>query len=137
MASKDTTARFNVDISGLKKNIQEANRQIKLANAEFKAASAGMESWAKSTDGLTAKIEQTQKVLTAQKTILAEYEKQLELVEKEYGKNSKEADAMRIKVLNQEAAVKTTAAQLDKYEKELVEVEKAEKEAGKATEEQL
>lgn len=101
----ETTAKFKVDISDLKKNIQEANRQIRLANAEFKAASAGMDDWSKSADGISAKLQQTDKVLKAQKTILADYEKQLELISKEYGENSKEADEMRIKVENQRAAV--------------------------------
>ena len=72
-----TTITFKANISDLKKNIQEANRQIKVANAEFKAASAGMSNWAKSADGLSAKIAATQKTLSAQKTILKEYEKQL------------------------------------------------------------
>ena len=92
MPENVTTAKFNVDISDLKKNIQEANRQIKLTNAEFKAASAGMGNWAKSADGLSAKVNQLQKNLKSQKTILGEYKKQLEQIEKQYGKDSKEAD---------------------------------------------
>lgn len=130
-----TTITFKANISDLKKNIQEANRQIKVANAEFKAASAGMSNWAKSADGLSAKIAATQKTLSAQKTILKEYEKQLELVEKEYGKNSKEADEMRIKVLNQEAAVKKTETALKGYETELKNIEKETKASGSAYEE--
>lgn len=135
MAENATTITFKANISDLKKNIQEANRQIKVANAEFKAASAGMDNWSKSADGLSAKISATQKTLSAQKTILGEYKKQLELVEKEYGKNSKEADEMRIKVLNQEAAVKKTETALKGYEKELVAIEKETKKSGSAYEE--
>ena len=66
MPENVTTAKFSVDISDLKKNIQEANRQIKLTNAEFKAASAGMGNWAKSADGLSAKVNQLQKNLKSQ-----------------------------------------------------------------------
>lgn len=134
MPENATTITFKANISDLKKNIQEANRQIKVANAEFKAASAGMDSWSKSADGLSAKISATQKTLSAQKTILGEYRKQLELVEKEYGKNSKEADEMRIKVLNQEAAVKKTEAALKGYENQLKDIEKETKASGKAYE---
>lgn len=47
---QDITTNFKVDISDLKKGIAEANRQIKLANAEFKAASSGMDNWSKSTE---------------------------------------------------------------------------------------
>ena len=134
--NNETTIKFKVDITDLKKNIQEAQRQIKLANAEFKAASAGMGDWSKSADGLSAKISQLQKTLSSQKSILADYKKQLELVEKEYGANSKEADEMRVKVLNQEAAVKKTESALQGFEKQLNDVEKEEKEAAAAAEKQ-
>lgn len=135
MPDNVSTAKFTVDISDLKKNIQEANRQIKLTNAEFKAASAGMGNWAKSADGLSAKVKQLQNNLKNQKTILNEYKKQLELIEKQYGKDSKEADEMRVKIYNQEAVVKNTEAALGKYEKELVNVEKETKKASSAYEE--
>ena len=138
MAGKqnETTIKFKCDISDLKKGIQEAGRQIKLANAEFKAATAGMDNWAKSSEGVRAKIDQLQKTLTQQKSILSDYKKQLELVEQEYGKNSKEADDMRVKVLNQEAAVKKTESALKDFERQLTEVEKEEKDAAKAAEQQ-
>ena len=45
MPKNETTTKFKVDISELKKGIQEANRQIRLANSEFKAATAGMDDW--------------------------------------------------------------------------------------------
>lgn len=124
-----TTTKFKVDISDLKKNIQEANRQIKLANAEFKSASAGMDDWGKSADGLSAKISQVKKTLEAQKTILSSYAKQLDEIENEYGKNSKEAENMRIKFLNQEAAVKKTEKALDDYERQLEELDHAQENA--------
>lgn len=132
--NNETTIKFKVDITDLKRNIQEAQRQIKLANAEFKAASAGMGDWSKSADGLSAKISQLQKTLSSQKSILADYKKQLELVEKEYGANSKEADEMRVKVLNQEAAVKKTESALKGFEKQLDDVEKEEKQSAEAAE---
>ena len=52
----DTTTRFRVDISELKKSFQEAQRQVRLANSEFQAATAGMDNWGQSADGLSAKI---------------------------------------------------------------------------------
>ena len=115
----NTTAKFSVDISDLKKGIQEANRQIKLANAEFKAASASMDKWSNSTDGLTAKINQTEKVLAAQKKILNSYEQELKAVIEKYGENSKEADNMKIKYENQRAAVIKTQKALGDYTKAL------------------
>lgn len=137
MASgNETTTKFKVDISELKKGIQEANRQIRLANAEFKSASASMEGWAKSADGLTAKINQTEKVLKAQKTILNDYKKQLALIEAEYGKNSKEADEMRIKVENQRATVIKTQKALGDYERQLAGLQSEQNESAESTEKQ-
>ena len=63
--NNETTTKFKVDISELKKGIQEANRQIRLANSEFKAATAGMDDWSKSADGVSVKITQLNSVLTA------------------------------------------------------------------------
>lgn len=131
-SGNETTTKFKVDISDLKKNIQEANRQIRLANAEFKTASAGMDSWSKSADGLSAKIAQTDKVLKAQKTILADYEKQLELISAEYGENSKEADEMRIKVENQRATVIKTEKSIGDFQSKLADLEAEQKKSAEA-----
>lgn len=131
-----TTTKFKVDISDLKKGIQDANRQIKLANAEFKAASAGMDDWGKSADGVRAKITQTEKVLKAQKTILAQYEKQLALVVAEYGESSKEADELRIKLENQRATVIKTEKSLGEYKAQLSELEAEQKKSADAAEKQ-
>lgn len=134
--ANETTTKFKVDISELKKGIQEANRQIRLANAEFKSASASMDSWGKSTDGLTAKINQTDKVLKAQKAILNDYKKQLALIVAEYGENSKEADEMRIKIENQRATVIKTQKSLGEYKAQLSELEAEQKKSADAAEKQ-
>lgn len=131
MANKnETTTKFNVDISNLKKGIQEANRQIKLANAEFKAASAAMDDWANSSSGLEAKIKQLKTTLDAQKTILNAYKTQLQEIEKEYGANSAQAENMRIKYENQRAKVIETQKALGDYETKLEGVTTEQKENG-------
>lgn len=132
----NTTAKFSVDISDLKKGIQEANRQIKLANAEFKAASASMDKWSNSTDGLTAKINQTEKVLAAQKKILSSYEQELKAVIEKYGENSKEADNMKIKYENQRAAVIKSEKALSDYKTALEKLEDEQKAAAEAANKQ-
>ena len=136
----ETTARLNVDITNFKKNIQEAQRQIRLANAEFKAAAAGMDDWRKSSEGLNAKIAQTQKVLASQTTVLEELKNEYARVAAEEGESSKAAQDLAIKVLNQEAAVNKTTKDLNNYEEELEDVGKAEEMSaknGKSVEENL
>ena len=53
MAEQNITTKFEVDVSQLKHGIQEANRNIKLATAEFKAVSSAMEDWETSVEGVS------------------------------------------------------------------------------------
>lgn len=132
----ETTTKFKVDISELKKGIQDANRQIKLANAEFKAAASGMDNWQNSTEGVQKKIDQLRTVLTAQRSILESYKKQLELTVREYGEGSKEADELRIKIANQQTVVNNTERSIRDYTSRLNDLQRAEEGAAEgATEE--
>lgn len=172
----EITTRFSVDISDLKKGISEANQQIKLANAEFKAATAGMDDWASSADGIRAKLSQLESTIDAQKKRLAAYTEELdrnerayeqngqraselraalqELADKGVDKNSQEykklqnaleaaereqeknrtaADKLKITVLEQQAAVNKTDAEIGKYSKSLDELEDEQGETASST----
>mgnify|MGYP003295143816 CR=1 FL=1 len=136
----ETTTKFKVDISELKKNISDAQRQIRLANAEFKAAAAGMDNWQTSSNGLTAKLGQLRTVLSSQKSILESLKTQYAQVAAEQGENSRGAQELAIKIANQQAAVNKTEKSLNEYERELKDVQKAEDLAarnGKSVEENL
>ena len=56
MADTQSTTSFRADISQLKSEMRAAGRAVSLASAEFKAATAGMDSWSESADGLQAKL---------------------------------------------------------------------------------
>ena len=122
---EDITTKYNLDISGFKKGITEANKNIKLANAEFKAASAGMDDWSKSSEGIKAKLKQLGTELVEQNKKLNNYKKQQEEVEKAYRENGKTADELKNK-LNQLASngISKTSEEYKRYEKALNEVEK-------------
>ena len=175
---EEITTRFRVDISDLKSGIAEANQQIKLANAEFKAATAGMDDWSKSADGIKAKLSQLDSVLSAQKSKLESYTEQLSRQEKAYDENGRRAaelrskleelanngvaktskeyqqyenalaacekeqesnkkavDSLRITVLDQQAAVNKTEAEIGRYNSTLDDMEDATGEADKASDE--
>lgn len=123
MPSSDTTTKFKADISQLKAAMQQAQRAVRLANSEFKAATAGLDDWSSSAVGLQAKLTQLDSTLKAQKrqvTLLnEEYEKTVAV----YGKNSAEADRAKIALNNQEAAVAKTEKQIAEYTQELQECE--------------
>ena len=131
MANNETTTKFKVDISDLKKAMTEARKQVAYANSEFKEASSSMDDWSKSSDGISAKLKQLNSNLKAQESVLAEYEKTLEEVKKEYGENSKEALEYATKLNNQKAVVNKIKKEIAGYEDSLIEVSNAEKIAAK------
>lgn len=120
MADKnESTMKWKVDIMQLKAAMQDAKHSISTANAEFKAATAGMDRWQNSTTGLEAKLKQLNATLPQQKTILAQLEKQYELTAKELGENSKEAQKLKIQIENQKGAIAKTEASISKYTSDL------------------
>ena len=81
MADTQSTTKFRADISQLKKEMQAASRAVRLASSEFKAATAGMDDWSKSADGLSAKTKQLSGVLDGQNKKLELMEKELAMLE--------------------------------------------------------
>lgn len=125
MASKNPTTKFKADISELKSQFQEAQRTIRLANAQFKSATGGMDNWAKSADGLTAKMEQLNTVVDGEKKKLSSLEEQYKLVCKEQGEASSGAQNLLIKINNQKAAVERCEKQIEKYQQKLTQSKSA------------
>ena len=119
MAKDETTTKFRVDISELKKEFQDAQRHIRLVNSEFKAATAGMDRWTENADGLTAKITQLNGVLEGEEAKLRSLEKQYALVAQEQGENSKGAQELAIKINNQKAAVDKVKSSIGYYSDKL------------------
>lgn len=125
MAGKDisTTLQFKADITDFKAATQEATRAIKLANSQFAEASAGMDDWSSSTDGLTAKLKQLATVEEAEKRKLAVLEEAYKKVCNEQGENSAAAVKLATDINNQKAKIKKTAAEHSKFADKLDEVE--------------
>ena len=124
MGSPTSTTSFKADIAQLKAAMQQAQRSVKLATSEFRAATAGMDDWTKSADGLQAKLKQLKTTLSAQKSQLGILEEQLEKTTKEYGQNSAAADRVRMSINNQKAAIAQTEKEIDNYNEELQKAEK-------------
>lgn len=106
---------MGLDVTDLKAGLSEANKQIQLANSEFKAASSGMDDWSKSTEGLSAKVKQLDSVLTAQKSKLAGLQAEYEKVAAEQGENSEAARKLKVQMNNQQAVVNRTQREFDNY----------------------
>lgn len=123
MADTTSTTQFKADISQLKSAMQQAQRQVKLANSEFKAASAGMDDWSDSADGLKAKLKQLDTTLKSQKTQLSLLEDEYEKTVTVYGENSAAADRVKISINNMKASIAKTESQINTYSQELSDCE--------------
>ena len=127
--NNETTTKFKVDISELKSAMQEAKKQVALANSEFKAVSSSMDNWRDSADGISAKLNQLKSNLSSQQSVLREYERVLEQVKEEYGENSNEAREWQTKLNNQQAVVNSTEREIRNLEDSLDDVGKSAKES--------
>ena len=132
----NSTTVFKADISQFKAAIQEANRIIRVANSEFKATSASMDSWSESTDGLSAKIQQTQTVFDAQKRKLEVLEEQYRECAKTQDKNSNGMLDLKARINNQRAAMEKSRKEVEKYKNQLKTLETDTKSLTKQTEQQ-
>lgn len=114
---------MGLDVTDLKAGLSEANKQIQLANSQFKAASSGMEDWRKSTEGLSAKVKQLDTVLGAQKAKLSGLQAEYEKVAKEQGEGSEAARRLKVQINNQQAVVNKTKQEFDNYSETLKQAE--------------
>ena len=122
---EDITTKYKLDISEFKRGIEESNKLIKLANAKFKEASAGMDDWTKSVSGIQAKLQQLGTILVSENKKLENYKKQQGEIDKAYEQNSKRANELKEKLqqLSSQGISKTSEEYL-RLKKALNEVEK-------------
>lgn len=116
MADNEATLKLRADIKELKSEFQQAQRIVKVANSEFQAATAGMDNWAQSADGLQSKINQLTTVLGAEETKLKTLEDQYDKTVELMGKNSKGAQELEVKLNYQRATVARVSAELNGYQ---------------------
>ena len=122
MPSNDSTVTIKADISKLKSEMQAAARQVRVVNSEFKAATAGMDDWTKSEEGLTAKLKQLNGTLEQQKKQLALMNEELEKTIELDGEGAASVDRVRIAINNQVAAIAKTEKSIEDYNKQLEEL---------------
>lgn len=116
---KESTTRLKIDTTEFKRGISDANRAIKLANSEFKAATSSMDDWSSSTEGQQAKLKQLNAVMDAEKQKLSVLQEQYKKVVAAQGENSAEAENLKIRMNNQEAAIGKVDKELKDYKEKL------------------
>ena len=111
----NVTTRFVADVSQFLKDTQSMNRGIKQINAEFKNATAGMDRWQDSTEGIQAKLTQLNKTLVIEKARLEALEASYKELTDAGKENTAEAQKLATQILNQSAVVKRTERDINKY----------------------
>lgn len=127
--NNEITTTFKADISQFSESISSLKRYISTVNSEFQVATKGSSNWAKSQDGLKAKITQLNRTLQAQEQIVAELEKEYDKVVKEQGENSEAAQKLTIELNKYRASIDKTKSSIDKYNKSLDEMNDSSKES--------
>ena len=121
---KTITTIFKADISQFSASTQELNQYVRTVNSEFNNAVAGMGKWSDTTDGLTAKITQLNKILDAEKLKLQDLEKRYKELEDAGKGNTKEAKNLAIAINDQQAKIKKTERQVEDYTDSLEKMKK-------------
>lgn len=120
---------MQLDVTDLKTGIKEANKIIASSKDEFKNATAGMDMWSKSSEGLNAKLGQLGKQLSAQEKIAAGYEAEIARVSEQEGDHSEELKKLEAQLQKAQNAIKETQRNINHYSDSLVEVTREEKDA--------
>ena len=125
MTQENITTTLNLDTSDFRTKSQEARREIRNINSEFKLATSTMEDWDKSIEGLTAKIKQLTDREKQEKKILESLQEEYRQVVEEQGENSKGAQDLIVKMNNQQVTINRTSKSLEEYKSKLETVERA------------
>ena len=95
--------KWTLDTTDLKAGLTEANRLIRIADSEFKAAAASMGTWGENADGLSARIKSLNTIVDIQEQKVRALKEQHQQVSEAYGSNSKAAQDLEV-VINKESA---------------------------------
>lgn len=130
---------MGLDVTDLKAGINEVKKLVKQSKDEFNVATAGLDKWTKSADGLTAKLNQLDKQLDAQNKAVAGYKAEIKRVSQLEGDHSVQLEQLKSKLQKAEIEVKKTESSIAKYSDSLSQVnaenKKAESSFGKLTSE--
>lgn len=118
-----------IDYSDFARGIAEANRLIKLNEQQFKTASASLDDWSNTSEGLETKLKSLSKTIELQKGKVGALEQEYEKVKKEKGENSTSAQMLALKLEKERTALANSEKEARNYAKKLDALKKASKEA--------
>lgn len=114
---------MGLDVTSLKAGLSEANKSIQLANSQFKKATAGLEDWTKSAEGIRAKVTQLTSVLDLQKKKLSGLQAEYDKTVASQGENSEAARKLLVQMNNQASVIGRTERELNNFQETLKKAE--------------
>jgi len=113
MADEILGGKWTLDTTDLKAGLTEANRLIRIADSEFKAAAASMGTWGENADGLSARIKSLSTIVDIQEQKVRALKEQHQQVSEAYGNNSKAAQDLEVSINRESASLNRNKLELD------------------------
>lgn len=126
-------ATFTLNISQMRKAIEEANRLIKNNESNWLSSASAMGDWTKSEEGLKKRLESLSKTIGIQEKTLDELIKAKEKAIKKYGETSNEVNYLNTQILKVSKSMKSSKSEVSKLEKSLDDFGEETKDAGNET----
>ena len=121
-----------IDVTDLKAGLTQVKEAISKTKSQFDASTAGLTSWQKTTEGVSAKLTQLNGQLKAQEKAVESYKNEIARVASLEGDHSKSLEILQAKLQKAETALTKTKTQVDKYSKSLETLKKKEEEENSA-----
>lgn len=114
--------KWTLDTTDLKAGLTEANRLIRIADSEFKAAAASMGNWGDHADGLSSRIKALTTIIDIQEQKVVALRTQHSLMVESYGANSKAAQDLEVTINKETASLNKNKFELEQTGKALVDL---------------
>lgn len=124
---------MNLDVSDIKSGIAEVKKQIQQSKRDFESASAGLDNWKKSSEGLSAKLSQLDSDMKSQGQMVAGYKAEIQRLSEMEGDHSAQIEKVKVKLQQAETSLAKTAKSASNFRAELEKVKAKEDEAKSAT----
>lgn len=124
---------MELDVTDITSGLSQVSKAITQSNTDFKKATAVMENWSKTSEGLTAKLDQLTTNLELQKKGASGLEAEIKRLQESEGDHSAEIERAKKKLDNYQIQIATTEKEIKKYTTALEDTQKKEQTAQSAT----
>lgn len=118
---------MEMDVTDITSGLAQVSKAITQSNTDFKKATAGMDNWSKTSEGLTAKLEQLTTNLELQKKGASGLEAEIERLKNSEGDHSAEIERAQKKLDGYQIQIANTEKEIRKYTTALENTQKQEK----------